>query len=640
VSIESISSRQNKIIILLALIVLILAAYWQVQNFEFLNYDDNVYVTDNYRTQRGLSLENVISAFVDVPTEGLWHPLTLLSHMMDWQLFGGRAGGHHWSSLIIHIINTVFLFILLNAMTGALWKSAIVAALFAIHPLNVESVAWVAERKNVLSTFFWMLTMLCYVWYVKQPGWKRYLPVFICFALGLMSKPMLVTLPFVLLLMDYWPLDRGQINGRREDRSEKTIVSAKKSKISFLILEKVPLFILAAINIVLTLYASQQKGAIAGLEHFSVTSRIFNALVSYVLYIKKLFLPIDLAAFYPYWNISIWQISLAVIFLIGVTVVVCLYSRKYPYLPVGWFWYLGTLVPVLGLIQVGSHAMADRCAYVPLIGIFLIVVWGMSDVMQKWFPKRLVAVVPGIALVILFIITSHQVQYWKNTIALFEHTLNVTGTNFTAHMALAGVLLDENKIDEAIAHYNAMLLLNPKSDIALVGLGQALSKKGESNAAIAAFRQALKSNPKSFKAHYNLGFVLFLTGNTDEAIVEYQRAIALNHDDPSLHNNLGNALVRQGKVEEAIREYSEALHINPEHAGAHNNLAMVFMQQGRFDEAIKHFREATRWQPKYFNAHYQLAILLKKKGLIEESDQHYQQAVRINPDLLKKNNIR
>jgi hypothetical protein len=316
-TIDSITNSQKKILIILALIVSVLAVYWQVQNFDFVNYDDQVYVTQNFRIQSGITWESIAGAFTDLHTSN-WHPLTMMSHMLDWQLFGGRAGGHHWTSVIIHIFNTVLLFFLLNQLTGAIWRSAFVAALFAIHPINVESVAWIAERKNVLSTFFWLLTMLLYVWYVKQPGWKRYLPVFLCFALGLMSKPMLVTLPFVLLLIDYWPLNRTQINLQRKNQSETTtFILAKKSKISFLILEKVPLFILSVISIYLTLYASQHMKAIAGLEYFSPVKRISNAIVSYTLYIKKLFWPVDLAAFYPYGDISIWQISIAILFLVS-----------------------------------------------------------------------------------------------------------------------------------------------------------------------------------------------------------------------------------------------------------------------------------------------------------------------------------
>ena len=620
------------IFIIMMLTLLILSAYWPVQRYDFINYDDTIYVTENYSIQRNITLESIRDTFGHVRT-GHWHPLTMMSHMLDWQLFGDKAGGHHWTNVIIHIFNTILLFLLFNTLTGAMWRSAFVAALFAIHPLNVESVAWISERKNVLSTFFLISTMLSYVWYVKKPNWKRYLPVFLCFVLGLMSKPMLVTLPFVLLLLDYWPLHRLPIDLQSNDRLKVRELIRRTSKIFFnLILEKVPLFVLSIISSYFTIYASKYAGDIGSIEAFPLTRRISNAVVSYALYIKKFFWPTDLAVFYPLSDIPIWHFSIALLFLVSVTVFVCRYFRKYPYLFVGWFWYLGTLIPVIGLIQVGSQAMADRYAYVPLIGIFMMMAWGLADIAHKKYLKNIVVIVSGVSLIILFIITNFQIQYWRNTTALFEQALNVTKNNFIANLGLGNELLRKNKIDEAIRHYYAGLLLDPENDSLLMSFAWALHMKGENDKALAMLRLSLLFNPKSMDAHNRLGVILFQEGHIDEAIIEYQKSVDLNNENPLTHNNLGNALAEKGKINEAINEYREVLRINPEHAGAHNNLAMLLMRQDKNEEAIRHFREAIRLSPAYANAFFYLAKILKNEGLEKEAEYYYREAIRINPE--------
>jgi tetratricopeptide (TPR) repeat protein len=394
--------------------------------------------------------------------------------------------------------------------------------------------------------------------------------------------------------------------------------------------EKTPFFILSGALVIITLYTPNNSSS----KLFPLGSRIANASVSFVTYLEKTFWPHDLAIFYPFpVQIPIWRVLFASLFILVISIAVIAMMKRRPYLFVGWFWYAITIAPVIGIVQIAEYAMADHYHYLPSIGIAVMLAWGVPLLFTDKDTRKKILFPAGVAsLAILAVLTWQQCSYWKNTISLFERTLNITNRNFIAHMALAGELLDENKINEAITHYNAMLMLNPKSDIALVGLGRAFSIKGENDAAIAAFRQALKLNPESIKAHHNLGFVLFQTGHIDEAIIEYQKAIALNNDDPSLHNNLGNALVKQGKVKEAVREYNEALHINPRHAGNHNNLAMILMQQRRFDEAVKHFREAIRLQPEYANAHFNLARILEKKGDIKEAEYHYREAIRINPE--------
>jgi protein O-mannosyl-transferase len=614
--IKSTVDSQQKIIIIMVLAVFVLAIYWPVQNFEFIIYDDYLYVIENFKIQSGITWGSIAGTFTDIHTSN-WHPLTMMSHMLDWQLFGSRAGGHHWTSVIIHIFNTVSLFLLLNNLTGTIWRSAFAAALFAVHPINVESVAWIAERKNVLSTFFWILTMLSYAWYVKQPSWKRYLPVFLCFALGLMSKPMLVTLPFVLLLLDYWPLNRTSIDTQKENRTDiQTFYQAGKTKLRFLILEKIPLFILTAISICLTVYAAKNSSTIAD-DMILLPKRFYNAIFSYVLYLKKLLWPTNLAIFYPYADIQICQVLPAALLLIFVTAIFCKYYKKYPYMAVGWFWYLGTLVPVIGIVQVGEQAIADRYAYIPFIGIFIILSWAIAETVKNPLWQKITSIAAVIILISLSVTAHSQVMYWKTSFSLFKNTLNVTEGNAVAHICMGAELMRENRIDEAIAQFNTAININPKDPVnymAFIGLGQAFSLQNKKIEAIAAFKQALSINPKFDEAYYNIGLVLYQIGRMDEAIVEYKKAVALNKDRPNYHSSLGNVYMRQGKVKEAEKEYNEVLRIQPDNAGAHNNLAMVLMQQGRIDEAIKHFREAIKLQPAYANAHFYLARILKKKG--------------------------
>jgi len=499
----------STIIIVIILTFLIISAYWPVQEYAFLSYDDSLYVTDNYIMGKNMASEGIRSAFSDFRT-GHWHPLTMISHMLDWQLFGDKAGGHHWTNVIIHILNTILLFLLLNKLTGAIWRCAFVAALFAIHPLNVESVAWISERKNVLSTFFLLATVHFYVWYIKKITWKRYLPVFLCFALGLMSKPMLVTLPFVLLLLDYWPLNRLQMN---DNQNIKEFMTINSKIILNLFAEKAPLFVLSIISSYFTVYASKYVSDIVRIDSFPVRERLINAVLSYFLYIKKMFLPIDLAILYPISNIPLWQFSFALVFLVIITLFVCRNFQRYPYLFLGWFWYLGTLVPVIGLIQVGSQAMADRYAYVPLIGIFILLVWGFSDVVYKRISGKIIFLIGLIFLCYLMIWTGFQIQYWRDTSSLFQQALRVTKKNLLAHLVLGDELLNKNKIDEAMYHYNQSLTLDPESVRGMVRLGRALNMKGEQDKAVHNLRKAIELDSQYADAHYNLGFVLLQKGD-------------------------------------------------------------------------------------------------------------------------------
>jgi tetratricopeptide (TPR) repeat protein len=573
--------KHKHVIISLMLIILVLASYWNVQYYEFVNYDDSVYVTDNYRTKSGLSWDNVISAFADVPTEGFWHPLTMLSHMLDWQLYRGNSGGHHWTSVILHILNTILLFLFFKTITGAVWRSAFVAALFAIHPINVESVAWIAERKNVLSTFFWMVTMLFYAWYVTQPGWKRYLPVFISFALGLMSKPMLVTLPFVLLLLDYWPLNRTSINPEGENYIEPSILNIKKQKISFLIVEKVPLFVLSAISSCLALYAESAINALGSLNDLSLTKRASNGIFSYAVYLKKLFWPVDLAVFYPYVDIAIWQVLVSATFLVVITIFAIKYFRRYPYLVVGWFWYLGTLVPVIGLIQIGSHAMADRYAYVPFIGLFTIISWGVSQNLFKTKYAKVITALACISIIIMLSVTTHnQIKVWNNTATLFKSALKSNPNNYLAYNMLGLDTADRDDNELALSYYNVALKINPHFDQAYNNAGLVLVKMGRRYEALKYFEKAIQINKFSAEAYYNLGLFLMQENNFDRAVSYFSKAIEIKKNNGSellvdAHNNLGIALARKGDTQKALEHFQEALRYNPQNEDIKRNYDIV-----------------------------------------------------------------
>ncbi|KUG21877.1 hypothetical protein ASZ90_008345 [hydrocarbon metagenome] len=578
------NSTENKsiILIILALTILTLVVYWPVQNYEFINYDDEVYVTDNYRIQQGLTLKNITNTFSDFHTSN-WHPLTMISHMLDWQLFGFRAGGHHWTNVIIHIFNTILLFLLFNKLTGAVWKSALIAALFAIHPINVQSVAWISERKNVLSTFFWIVTILFYVRYVKQPDWKKYLPIFFCFALGLMAKPMLVTLPFVLLLLDYWPLNRTQIKlpNRNEDKVKGEMFPLDKNrKISFLILEKVPLFILSVISVFFTIYGARYVRTITSLEYLPFSLRIPNSINSYVLYIKKLFWPNDLAVFYPISHIPVWQCLVAALFLLGITFFVCRYFRKHPYLPVGWFWYLGTLVPVIGIVQVGTQAMADRYAYVPFIGLFVIIAWGAENLSFKNNIFKKTIIFMAVFIIIALTITAYnQVKVWRDTVTLFEDTLKKTKNNYVAYDVLGFDAARKNENERALMNYYMAQKSNPKFYPAYNNAGIVLIKMGRRNEAFKNFEMTLKVNKFSAPAYYNIGLLYLKDNNLDKSMMLFKKAIEIQPDYIEAYNNLGVVYIKKGMIRESISNFQKSLEINPSYREAQHNLQIANAMQ-------------------------------------------------------------
>jgi Flp pilus assembly protein TadD len=609
---------RRELSVCLFLVLATLTVYWQVGNYEFVNLDDDMYITENSHVQEGLSRESATWAFTTTRLAN-WHPVTWLSHMLDFQLYGLNPRGHHLTNVFFHLVNTLLLFLVLKWMTGALWRSSFVAALFALHPLHVESVAWVAERKDVLSTLFWILSIWAYLGYVKRPGVKRYLLILLSFALGLMAKPMLVTLPCVLLLLDYWPLERiqlGQAASSRTAPDPPAVIAHTPRKQAFrLFFEKTPLFFLAVVSSVVTFLVQKGGGAVGALEAYPVRIRVANALLSYFRYMVKMIWPQNLAVFYPHpgQSLPMWQAAGAGLLLLLISIVVIRAGRRQPYLPVGWFWYLGTLVPVIGLVQVGAQAMADRYTYVPLIGLFIMVAWGVPELLARWrYSKPALASVAVLLLAALMVCTWLQIKHWENGLTLFEHTLQVTSNNSQIHNNLGNVLTKKGRLQEAILHYTKALEINPNYAAAHSNLGVALADQGRFGEAIKHYSAALLLNPNSPETLNNLGVARYNQGDVPGAIENYMRAVQLKPDYAEAHNNLGNGLAQQGRLTEAEDHYRKALSIKPDYPEAHNNLGVDLARRGKFHEAINHFTQALRLKNDYTQARVNLELALEE----------------------------
>ncbi len=574
-------------------------AFSRLWHCDFVNYDDNVYVIENDHVKAGLTRQSILWAF-SAPRNSFWHPLTMLSHMLDCQLFGLNPHGHHLTSLLLHTANTLLLFGLLMNMTGALWRSAFVAAAFALHPLHVESVAWIAERKDVLSTFFWLLTMAAYVRYTRARGAKWYLVTLLFFALGLMAKPMLITLPFVLLLLDYWPLKR--------------LTYYPLSAIRYPLFEKLPFFALAAAFSIITFFTQQSEGALE--LKLPLYIRIANAAVSYLTYIEKMFWPARLAAFYPHQteNLPLWYSAVAALLLLAVSIWVLRSASRRKYLVFGWLWYLGTLVPVIGLVQVGSFAMADRYTYVPLTGLFIIIAWGLNDLLISLPHRKIILSTSAFAALSALAICTHlQLRHWQNSVALFEHALNVTTDNDVMHSSLGLEFASQGNFEQALVHYRQALQINPRLAEAHHNMSVTLSSLGRYDEAAAQCRQAILLKPNYFKAYNSLGIVLSYQKKYDQALDCFNRALQIKPDFAEAHNNLGAALGLQGKTEQAVEHFQQALKIKSNYADAYYNLGSVFQSQGKTDQAADCYRKALQSNPRHNNAAEALKILLKSK---------------------------
>jgi tetratricopeptide (TPR) repeat protein len=585
--------RRSKIIVCLLLIMATLVVYWPVKDYPFVSLDDPGYITQNRRVKAGWTKEGAIWAFTTMHHRH-WHPLTWLSHMTDVQFFGLDAGWHHLISLFFHIANTLLLLLILNRVTGAIWRSAFVAALFAVHPLHVETVTWVADRKDLLCVFFWLLAMGAYAHYAERPGLLRYALVFLLYVLALMAKSMAVTLPLAFLLMDLWPLGRFQfIPSEGEDQSRNhNRVKPKYQRASVLRLvgEKIFFFLILGVGLVVTLVAVH-KGQAASLSNLIINKGyIASALVSYVTYIVKMIWPQNLATPYPWtFTAPLGQALGAGTVLLLVSILFFRWARQKPYLLSGWLWYLVTLVPVIGLVQGGPHTMGDRYTYIPLIGLFFITAWGVSDILAGWRLRRVVLVTAAvIAISGLMTASRLQLRHWQSSISLYTHAIAVTADNAIAHNNLGNALRRKGRLDEAIPHYAEAVRISPNYATAHRNLANALKRQGkleEAEKHYAAARR-IKSNSVRVRAG---------SRKTDQ---KQEKPLKAGSRDPAATlTRMGNALMQKGRLKLAMRHYTEALRLNPDSAGAHRGLALALKRQGRFEEAIQHYDEVLRINP-------------------------------------------
>lgn len=611
-------SRTVPLLLGLGLVLLTLLVYLPVLTHGFVNFDDGLYVTSNRHVQKGLTWEGFLWAW-QANVASNWHPLTILTHMLDCELYGMNAHGHHLTNLLFHLANVWLLFEVLRRMTGRMGASALVAALFGIHPTHVESVAWIAERKDVLSGFFFLLTLGAYHRWVRERSPRKYLLMVLLFACGLLSKPMLVTLPCVLLLLDVWPLDRLRTGLRP------------------LLVEKIPLFLLAAASSAVTVYA--QEGSLATLQAVSVGRRLGNALVSYAIYLGKTFWPAKLAVFYPLpLSIPPWKAASAGALLVMLTALAVwrIFSRKggrQPYLAVGWLWFLGMLVPVIGLIQVGRQAMADRYTYLPSIGLFLAVVWGVAELASRVRVPRPVLAGAALALVAALSLAAHaQARTWKDSLTLFRHALTVTDGNYLAHLNVAVALSQKNQEAEALHHFREVLRLQPNLADAHAALATGLRRWGRPAEALPHARRAVQLKPERSRFRHTLAIILGDLGRKDEAIVQLRKAVELSPGLADAHYGLGVLLQEKGRTDEALEHYQAALEAKPELADLYAPTATLFARKGDLAEAVRLYEEALRRQPKA-SVHFNLAITLERLGRRDEARRQYEEALKMDPGL-------
>ncbi len=618
--------------------------FYQTLTSDFLNYDDDYFVTDNHYVQLGLTWQSIKWALTTL-YQCFWHPMVWLSYLIDRQIFGSGPFGFHLVNLLLHLSNVFLLLIVMARLTGSIWRSAFVAALFGVHPLHVESVAWISERKDVLSTLFWILTMWAYLLYVKQPSLKRYLAILVLFFVGLASKSMLMTLPIILLLFDYWPL-------KRIDLTQHSWRSFFYGKNRHLVFEKLPLLALSIAFGIISIIAQRKGGAMSTLLAVPLWSRVGNAFLAYVKYILKTFWPTDLAAYYPHpgRELPIWQAVVSAGVLICITFLILRAAVRRPYLAVGWLWYVITLIPVIGIIQVGSFGMADRFTYVPLIGLFIAIAWGVPDLIKgmgiydskeealgvenSFVPFCHYSVLPLTAFVLVFalsICSWYQVGYWKNSATLFIHALAVTKNNFAAHLNLGIALEMSGKVDEAIKHYYRALEINPQSDKVYNNLGVALEKQGRLQEAIECVKKAVALKPNSPDAHGNLAMMLADAKRFDEAVYHCEELIRLTPDDPIAHWLRGRLYAAMGDPASAEAELRHSIRLQPNFADGHFHLALVLKSMGRDAEAEKEYRMAVQLNPNHSAAHNNLGNMLFSRNDYEGAINEYREAVRSNP---------
>jgi Tfp pilus assembly protein PilF len=596
-----------------ALAVVVFAVYFQVRHFAFVNFDDPEYIIGNNHVRAGLTWAGLRWAFTSTSAAN-WFPLTWISNMATYQLFGPDAGWHHIVNLLFHLLASLLLLAAFRRMTGALWPSVFVAFVFALHPLHVESVAWVAERKDVLCAFFWCLTLWCYALYVERPSALRYAWVVLAFCGGLMSKSMIVTLPFVLLLLDFWPLRRPR---RRA-----------------LLWEKAPLVALAAAVSVLTLVSQQQGHAVRSLTSLPIGERVANALWTYVAYIGRTLWPARLAVYYPYTHdLPVLQLVVAVSLLGGLTVLSIRWFRSHPYFAVGWFWYVGTLVPVIGLVQVGGQASADRYTYLPGIGLAIMLAWGAVELVRRYPQTQQAIAIGGAAvLCVCMVLTAIQTSYWANSGLLFQHAVDVTTGNYIAENNLADYYLTEMRTEEARAPVLDALRLNPGYPEAHVNLATIFRRTGKLAESEQQYQEAIRLQAINPGAHSGYGALLLQEGRAGQAAGEFAQVVALRPEDAEARYNLGRVLAAVGRFDQGVAELNEAIRLRPDYAEAHHSLAVALAGRGRLNEAIEEFRAEARLKPDDANVHNSLGMLLAGVGRFDEAIAEYAEALRIQPN--------
>jgi len=655
--------RRPALAIALVLGLVTFLLYLPVVRNDFVNFDDQGYITDNPHVNTGLSRANIVWAFTS-GEQANWHPLTWISHMADCQFFGLNPGAHHLMDALLHVINTLLLFFLLKQMTGRIWPSAFVAALFGWHPLHVESVAWASERKDVLSTCFWLLTMMAYTKYVKQPRVSVYLLALFLFACALMSKPMAVTLPFVLLLMDFWPLNRLTT----ENSPMGETIGGRIRRGTFLVFEKAPFFALALADCCVTFLVQRNGGAVMSANALPFSYRLGNALWSYLRYVSSTLCPTDLSVIYPYKvHLPVDLVSVSIALLVIWTGLFFLWRKKFPYLLIGWLWFLGTLVPTIGLVQVGSQSMADRYMYIPGIGLFILIVWGVADVIRFHPQSRRIFVSVGVtALAVCLAATSWQISYWRNSISLFTHAIKATGDNsiayyclglgyekagdkpdaltlyaksveleqnyWLAQLSLGRLLLEKGDDAEAMEHFSRAQQLAGKDEILESGLGRAFYNAGKTREAVAHLQTAMQLEPGNPQNHYFFGVALKKAADITNAIAEFDTALRLQPDYPEARYSLAETLLIAGQTNAALGQYETEVKLHPDNPEAHYNLGLAYLDNRQFAAAESEFNKNLQLTPDELKAHYQLAETFAAEKKYPDAAAQYRAALRLLPD--------
>lgn len=619
-------NKKMDMLICISIICFTLAVYWDIKDFEFIEqFDDNLYVTENFDVLRGIDKNSIQRAFrfTEQGDPNYWKPLTYLSHMTDVGLFGLNPAGHHFSSLFFHVVNAILLFILLNKFTGHKWRSAFVAILFAIHPLNADSVAWIAERKSVLSTLFWFSGILLYGHYVRRPSVLRYISMMLCMIMGLLAKPLLVTMPFLLLLLDIWPLRRIIIGPHFTGK-----------RLINLFVEKIPLFLLSGIWVYLSSLSMSRLGVVIETNRVSMGLRLANALVSYVNYFSNILWPFDLAVFYPYpaKMFPAWQTAGSLVVLSAVSLLAVLWLKKRPWLFVGWFWFLGTLFPSIGLLQNGLWpAMADRWMYVPIVGGLIIIFWGAAELLAQ-LTKRKIAVLLSILFILFGVIAKKQIGYYVNAETLFTHALDVTVNNIVVHTNLASAYIQADKPDKALPHYKTILKARPSWYKSYVMLGHCYLKMDKVDEAIQHLEKALELNPKSESALKELGRCYLKKNNATKAAELFEKALEIKPDLDDVRIDLAIIMEGKGLTKKAIEHYNKSIQLNKNAYGAYNNLGLLFLSRNNYQKAIDCFLKAIEINKFSTKAYINLGSVFETIGNLDEAEQYYKRAIDINPD--------